>query len=106
MAGVGERQAHVDLRGEVEDRLRARRGDDRLERLRVAHVAALQHGAVLERAGEVALAAAGEVVDDRHLVAALEQRVDEVRSDEAGSAGDEGTHAAADYGTGPRPAGL
>jgi hypothetical protein len=38
---------------------------------------------------EVAPVAGGEVVEHPHLVAALEQRADEVRADEAGTAGDE-----------------
>ena len=42
--------------------------------------------------GQVLALAGGEVVDDRHLVAALDQRVDEVRADEAGAAGDECPH--------------
>ena len=41
---------------------------------------------------EVLALAGGQVVDDRHLVAAIEERVDEVRADEAGAAGDQGTH--------------
>ena len=36
-----------------------------------------------------------EVVDDCHLVATLDERIDEVRADEPGSAGDEHAHAAA-----------
>ena len=43
---------------------------------------------------EVGLAARREIVDDADLVAAIEQRVDEVGPDEAGSAGDEGAHGA------------
>ena len=38
---------------------------------------------------EVRAVAGGEVVEHAHLVAALEQRADEVRADEAGAAGDE-----------------
>ena len=94
MRRVGERAAHVDLGGEVEDRL-GRDGDHELgERGAVAHVGALEPGARRERAGEVRLAAAGEVVDDRHRIAAREQRVDEMRADETGAAGDERLHAA------------
>ena len=36
--------------------------------------------------------AGGEVVDDRHLVAARDERVDEVRADEAGASGDDRPH--------------
>ena len=46
-----------------------------------------------ERAVEVLALAGGEVVEDGHLVAALDERVDEVRADEAGAAGDESSHA-------------
>ena len=56
----------------------------------------LERRAVRERPLEVLPLAGGEVVDDGHLVAAREERVDEVRSDEPGAAGDEGLHAAAD----------
>ena len=44
------------------------------------------------RGVEVLGAAGREVVDDGDLVALVEQGVDEVRSDEAGTAGDEGAH--------------
>ena len=65
-------------------------------RLRLADVDLRERRAVRERVLEVLPLAGGEVVDDGHLVAALEQRVDEVRSDETGAAGDECLHAAAD----------
>ena len=45
-------------------------------------------------AREVLAPAGREVVDDPHLVAAREQRVDEVGADEAGAAGDESAHGA------------
>ena len=46
---------------------------------------------------EVLALAGGQVVDDGHLVAAIEERVDEVRADEAGAAGDQGTHGGGSY---------
>ena len=57
-----------------------------------------------ERAVEVLAPAGGEVVEHGHLVAALEQGVDEVRADEAGAAGDEGAHEARHLSRGPSPA--
>ena len=44
------------------------------------------------RASRFSSAAGREVVDDRHLVAAVEEGIDEIRPDEAGSAGDQGAH--------------
>ena len=39
--------------------------------------------------GDIGLAAADQVVDDAHAVAALDQEVDHVAADEAGAAGDD-----------------
>jgi dTMP kinase len=69
------------------------RGGDRLG---VAHVELDQLRAVREGVGEVLPAAGREVVDDRHVVASGEERVDQVRPDESGAAGDESLHTAAE----------
>jgi hypothetical protein len=69
-------------------------GDDLGQLLVVADVRAVQPRPALEGPGQVALLAGGEVVDDGDLVPALEQGIDEIGSDEAGSAGDEGAHGA------------
>ena len=64
---------------------------------RVADVGLVEAGAARQRGAEVLALAGGEVVDDGHLVAAIEERVDEVGADEAGSAGDQGTHGGGSY---------
>ena len=69
---------------------------------RVADVGLLEAGAARQRAAEVLALAGGQVVDDRDLVAAIEERVDEVRADEAGAAGDQGTHGGGSYVRCPR----
>ena len=60
--------------------------------LGVADVGLVEARAARQRGAEVLALAGDEVVDDRHLVAAIEERVDEVGADEAGAAGDQGTH--------------
>ena len=65
--------------------------------LRVADVGLVEAGAARQRRAEVLALAGGEVVDDGDLVAAVEERVDEVRADEAGAAGDQGTHGGGSY---------
>ena len=96
LRGVGHRLAHVDLRGQVEDHVRLRAADEEAHRARVADVDHLQLRAVRERLLEVLPLAGGDVVEHDHLVAAREQRVHEVRADEAGAACHECLHAAAD----------
>ena len=59
--------------------------------------ASSKRGAARDRGAEVLAPAAREVVDDGHLVAAIEERVDEVGADEAGAAGDQGTHGGGSY---------
>ena len=90
----------------MKDGLRLGVGEDRSQRRAVPDVGALEVGAGGERRGEVGLVAAGEVVDDRDAVAAGEQRIGEVRADEAGAAGDEGPHAAAESSRRPRTVGY
>ena len=69
--------ADVGLRGEVEDRLRTGLGEDVVERL--PDVSLVEDG----RVGHVQAVAGGEVVDDVDLVAARQQRLDEMRADES-----------------------
>ena len=63
----------------------------------VEHVAEVLADVALGERGlgaQVLALAGGEVVDDGDLVAAREQRVDDVRADEPGAAGDDRPHAA------------
>jgi hypothetical protein len=99
---VLDRLAHIDLRREVEDDVGPRRGEHAAHPVRVADVGLLEARAARERGGEVLALAGGQVVDDQDLVAAIEQRVDEVRADEAGAAGDQGTHGRGSYVRGAR----
>ena len=72
----------VRLRGQVED-------DVGVDVERLADVVLLQPGALVQE-----LAAAGrEIVDDGDVVAARDERIDEVRADEPGSSGNDGPHA-------------
>ena len=76
-------------------------GPRRLERPpqrgEVAHVGGVQLHAAVERLGDPRARAAVQVVGDRDLGAAVEQRVDEMRADEAGTAGDDHAHGRAGY---------
>ena len=81
-----DRDANVDLRGEVEDDLRTNGVEKVVERL--ADVADVQLGAGVD----VLLRAADERVDDGDLVAARDERVDDVRADEPGSSGHDRPH--------------
>jgi hypothetical protein len=94
--GVLDRPADVDLRGEVEDDLRALGPDDRAHRLHVGDARLVQPCAPVDRGVEVLTPPGGEVV------APLEECVDEVRADEAGPAGHERAHAARSLSV-PRP---
>ena len=67
-------------------------GDQLGQRRRLADVELGQLGARRQRPVEVLAPPGREVVDHRHLVAAREQRVDQVRPDEAGAAGDQCLH--------------
>ena len=70
----------------MHDRAGAGLADDRVERL--ADVVDVEG-----RGGRHVLAhALREVVDDVHVVAPREQRVDDVRADETGTAGDDDRH--------------
>jgi hypothetical protein len=60
-----------------------------LERVGVAHVALDELGALVEIVGPLAVRGFEQEVEDPHVVTLLEQGVDDVRADEAGTAGDE-----------------
>ena len=65
--------------------------DGRVDTL-VAPQLSFDHLDVRLEAGEVRAASGREVVEHAHLVAAREQRSNEVRADEARAAGDENLH--------------
>jgi hypothetical protein len=68
--------------------------DDAAALDRAGHHGLVGHAALHEGGplGDVLGAAGRQVVQHDHLVATRQQRVHEVRSDEPGSTGDEGTH--------------
>ena len=72
VAGLLHRRLHVGLRGEVED-------DVGLDDERLADVVLDEVRGQRSRSSRLP---GGEVVDDRHVVAARHQGVDEVRTDE------------------------
>ena len=81
-----DRDADVGLRSEVEDRLGSHRREEVVERLAdVAHVE-------LRSGRDVLLAAVDERVDDGDLDATRDERVDDVRADEAGASGHDRPH--------------
>ena len=84
--GPVDRDAHVDLGAEVEADLRPRVGEHLAEP--VAQVALHERHAL----GHVLALPVREVVHDRHLVAARQQRLDDVRADEPGAPCDDRSH--------------
>src|SRR5690606_11943246 len=89
---VVDTDPHVDLGGEMEDHLGGETGEDR-GRVVVPEVEDLEVGpALVECRGQIALAATAEIVDDEHTVAVRPKPVDERRSDESGTAGDQRMH--------------
>ena len=82
--GARDRGHHVGLRGEVED-------DVGLAELEAVADVALRRS--VGRGVQVLALAGREVVDDDHLVAALDETVDEVRPDEPGATGYDRPHA-------------
>jgi hypothetical protein len=81
--------AHVDLRGKVKDDVRWLLGKDPIDRVRLTDVDLVQ-----ARIGvDVGAAAGCQVVEDRDGVILRDERIDEVRADEARSAGYQGVHA-------------
>ena len=83
--GLRDRGSDVRLRRQVDDEL----GPDLVEQA-VEGLADVV--LVHRRGGDVLAAPGGEVVDDVDLVAALDQRIDDVRPDESRSPGDDGPH--------------
>ncbi len=88
-----DRHAHVDLGGEVETDLRPRLFEDLGEPC--AHVALDE----LRALGHVLALPVREVVHDRHVVAARQQRLDDVRADEPSAPGNEPPHRLVSYGS-------
>lgn len=80
---------NVDLSRKVEDDLRAQLIDDRIDLPRPNVCPDEFHVGVV---AEIRRAAAAEVVNDSDLVSMLNELVDEVGTDEPGSAGDNGAH--------------
>ena len=89
---VEDRPADVDLRGEVHDDIGPGGRERPAQGAEVAHVDRVQLDAALQRVRDPWLRAAVQVVGHRDLGPAIEQRVDEMRSDEAGTAGDDHAH--------------
>ena len=92
--GFLDRVPDVDLGGEVEHDLGTRRGEDRRHGAGIGDVDHVQLSAAAERLVEIRLPAGRKVVDHGDSIAPGEQRVDHVRSDEAGAAGDQAVHSA------------
>ena len=84
---TGDRGRHVGLRGQVEDGLRLRLGED-VGETRIADVHLDEAGAC----GDVLPLPGAQVVDDDNLVPSCQEGVDEVRADEPGAPCDNGTH--------------
>ena len=86
--------AHIDLGGHVKDHLGPDGREQLEQRSRITHVKFVQDRAAGQRLRQVCALAGAEVVDHVHAVTARLQRIDEVRPDEAGAAGDHALHAA------------
>ena len=93
-ARIAHRNADVDLCSEVEDGLGPGGIEDPCQPGRVADIRLDQLGAARDRVAQVLAATGREIVHDRDRVATLDQRIDEVRADEAGAACDEGPQGA------------
>jgi hypothetical protein len=83
--------------GQMEDGIGA--GEDRRFRVNLADVGPVPgQPRILKVVREIALAPPGQIVDDPNLVAPIEQKIDQMASDKARAAGDDGnlrvTHAA------------
>ena len=83
---VGDRSRHRTERAEVEDELGA--GDRPRDRVRIRERPDDQLGVGVH----VLLAAVRQIVEHADLVPGLDERVDEVRTDEPGAPGDEHGH--------------
>ena len=91
---IRDRAADVDLGGEVEDDLRPPLVEQVGDRGGVRTSDSTSSAPAPIAPVEVLPASAREVVDHDDVVAALDQRVDQVRADESGPAGDQGLHGA------------
>ena len=87
---LSDRDAHIRLRGEMEARLRLRLRERSSDSGRIADVDLEKPGALVH----VAALPAREVVEHPHVVAALDERVHDMRADEASSACYERPHSA------------
>ena len=93
--------ANVRLGGQVEDPIRDEAVDRVLEPGPVGDVALGELGSPRRGAVEVRPPPGRQVVDDEDVGTGLEQRVDEVRADEAGATGDQRLHPCPTPGTPP-----
>jgi hypothetical protein len=84
---VADVEAESDHRRLMADRLDA--GDRPCRRLRISQVALDPVGARIQVVGPLAMRRREQRVEHAHVVAVIEQRVDHVRADESGAAGDE-----------------
>ena len=95
---VFQRIANARLRREVNDALRSRRGEQLFDALAIDEIELVERKAVaplelLEaRLLQPHVVVAVEIVEPDHLVAAVEQRLGGVESDEARGTGDEKFH--------------
>ena len=87
---LGDRDTNVGLGGEVEARLRLRLRERARDGVRIADVRLDEAGAL----ADVLAPAACEVVEHPDVVAALDERVHDMRADEASSACYERPHGA------------
>jgi hypothetical protein len=85
---MGNRDPHVDLRGEMADELGPEILDQGSQRVRLSD-ADLVHGHLR---GHAARPAGRHVVDDGDVVAAGDEGIGEMRPDETGTTGDEHAH--------------
>src|SRR5215217_5135116 len=87
--GILDRDRHARLRGEMTDEIGAA-AEGALERIPLGDVQLLEAGPL----GHVLARPGGEVVDDEDVVAALQEDLRDVRSNEAGAPGDGNAQAA------------
>ncbi len=87
VGGLADRAGHLDMGGVVHDHL-GLLGLEHVLELVVPDVDLVESGS----GGEVLPLAAGEVVDDGHVVAEGQERVADVRSDEPCPSGDQDLH--------------
>ncbi len=91
--GILDRAAHVRLGGEMEADLGVELRERGVDGGRVAHIALDERG----RTVQILRLAGGEVVEHEDGIAALHERVDQMRADEARAACDQGPHGRESY---------